>query len=132
MFLLVNNAVADLLVLPCVYPDNVLVVGDIRVLKPAVHRFKAKLNNAKFVLSSKSEVTPDVELGFIGKIFNTETRVMQNRKGMVSGLIRAWFKLVLGNCRDRGWNASWDVWSGHYDRRRGLRLSWRGVQMECE
>ena len=102
MAAIMGNAVADLPAMPFVYIDDVLVASNKRELRRAVGRMKAKLHKATFVLSPKLETTPVVELDFIGKIFNMETRVMRNRKGMIMGLISAWFKLVRGRPRRKG------------------------------
>ena len=112
---LVGNAVADLLVLPFVYLDDVLVAGNRRELKRAMCRIKSQPGRAIFALSPKLELSPVVELDFIGKNLQHREHGDAQQERMISRLLRSWFKLVMGTLRRKGMEQflgrlEWALW----------------------
>ena len=99
---LAENYVFDLKVLPFTYLDDVLAAGARRDLKRAVRRLRGRLQRARFVVSPKSNLEPTMVLDFVGKILDTKRRRMENRKGMVTALLRSWLRLKLGLMRRNG------------------------------
>ena len=107
-----ENSVFDLQVLPFTYLDDIVAEGVRRVMKRAVRRLRGRLQRARFVVSPKSSLEPTRVLDFVGKIFETKRRRMENRKGMVTALLRSWLRLRLGLVRRRGferflWRLEW-------------------------
>ena len=96
---LAENSVFDLQVLPFTFLDDILAAGAHRDLKRAAHRLWGKLQRARFVVSPKSSLEPTRVLDFVGKIFDTRRRRMDNRKGMVTALLRRWLRVRLGFMR---------------------------------
>ena len=86
---LAENSVFDLQVLPFTYLDDILAAGACRDLKRVVRRLRGRLQRARFVVSPKSSLDPTRVLDFAGKIFETKRRRMENRKGMVTALLRS-------------------------------------------
>ena len=84
---LAENSLFDLQV-PFTYVDDILVAGARRDPKRAVRRLRGRLQRARFVVSPKSSLEPTRVLDFVGKIFDTKRRRMENRKGMVTALLR--------------------------------------------
>ena len=99
---LVENSVFDLQVRPFTYLDDGLAAGARRDLKRAVRRLRGGLQRARFVVSPKSSMEPTRVLDFVGKIFDTKRRRMENGKGMVSALLRNCIRLRLGLMRGKG------------------------------
>ena len=99
---LAENSVFDPQVLPFTYLDDILAAGARRDLKRAVRRLRGRLQRARFVVSPKSSLEPTRVLDFVGKIFDTKRRRMENRKGMVTALLRSWLRLRLGLMRRKG------------------------------
>ena len=99
---LAENSVFDLQVLPLTYLDDILAAGARRDLKRAVRRLSGKLQRARFVVSPKSSLEPTRVLDFVGEIFDTQRRRMENRKGTVTALLRSWLRLRLGLMRRKG------------------------------
>ena len=97
-----ENSVFDLQVLPFTYLDDILAAGARRDLKRAVRRLRGRLQRARFVVSPKSTLEPTRVLDFAGKIFDTKGRRMENRRGMVTALLRRWLMLRLGLVRKKG------------------------------
>ena len=97
-----ENSVFDLQVLPFTYLDDILAAGARRDLKRAVRRLKGRLQRARFVVRPKSSLDPTRVLDFVGKIFDTKRRRMENRKGIVTALLRSWLRLRLGLVRRKG------------------------------
>ena len=54
------------------------------------------------MVSPKSSLEPTRVLDFVGKNFDTKRRHMENRKGMVTALLRSWLRLRLGLMRRKG------------------------------
>ena len=90
---LAKNSVFDLQVLPFTYLDDILAAEARRDLKRAVRRLRGRLQRARFVVSPRSNLEPTRVLDFVGKIFDTKRRRMENRKGMVTTLLRSWLRL---------------------------------------
>ena len=84
-----ENSVFDMEVLPFTYFDDILAAGARRDLKRALRRLRGRLQRARFVVSLKSCLEPTRVLHFVGKIFDTKRRHMENRKGMVTALLRS-------------------------------------------
>ena len=99
---LAENSVFDLQVLPFTYLDDISAARARRDLKRAVRRLRGRLQRARFVVSPKSSLDPTRVLEFVGKIFDTKRRHMEDRKGMVTALLRSWLRLRLGLVRRKG------------------------------
>ena len=99
---LAENSIFNLHVLQFTYLDDILEARARRDLKRAVRRLRRRLHRARFVVSPKSSLEPTRVLEFVGKIFDTKRRRMENRKGMVTALLRSWLKLRLGLMRRKG------------------------------
>ena len=99
---LAENSVFDLQVLPFSYLDDILAARARRDLKRAVRRLRGRLQRARFVVSPKSSLEATRVLDFVGKIFDTKRRHMEDRKGMVTALLRSWLRLRLGLVRRKG------------------------------
>ena len=97
-----ENSVFDLQVLPFTYLDDTLAAGARRDLKRAMRRLRGRLQKARFVVSPKSSLEPTRVLDFVATIFDTERRRMENRKEMVTALLRSWLRLRLGLMRRKG------------------------------
>ena len=48
------------------------------------------------ILADAASLEPTRVLDFVGKNFDTKRRRMENRKGMVTALLRSWLRLRLG------------------------------------
>ena len=55
-----------------------------------------------FVIGPKSETGPKHHLDFVGKIFDLSGGTLENRQGMLRGLVRFWPLLVLGLLNRKG------------------------------
>ena len=99
---LAENSVFDLQVLPFTYLDDILAARACKDLKRAVRRLRGRLQRARFVVSPKSSLDLTRVLDFVGKIFDTKRRRMENRKGMVIALLRSWLRLRLRLVRRKG------------------------------
>ena len=99
---LAENSVFDLQVLPFTYLDDILAGGPCRDLKRAVRRLRGRLQSARFVVIPKSRVELTRVLDFVVKTFDTKRTRMENRKGVVTALLRSWFGLRLGLMRRKG------------------------------
>ena len=97
-----ENPVFDLQVLPFTHLDDILAARARRDLKRAVRRLRGWLQRARFVVSPKSSLEPTRVLDFVGKIFDTKTRRMENRSGMVTASLRSWLRLRLGLMSRKG------------------------------
>ena len=97
-----ENSVFDMQVLPFTYLLDILAAGARKDLKRAVRRLRGRLQRAPFVVSPKSSLKQTRVLDCVGKIFDTKRRRMENRKGMVTALLRSWLRLRLRLMRRKG------------------------------
>ena len=54
------------------------------------------------MVSPKSSLEPIRVLNFVGKIFDTKRRRVENKKGMVTALLRSWLRLRFGSYAQKG------------------------------
>ena len=73
----------------------------------------------------KSSLEPTRVLDFVGNIFDTKRRRIENRKGMVTALLRSWLRLRMGLMRKKGFEIFSGGWSGLCVRREELPRFWR-------
>ena len=78
-----------------VYIDDILVTArSPPEVQRAVRLIIRRLQRAGFIISQKSETTPTMELGFIGKHINTEGGYFQNAPGGLRSALRAWVRAM--------------------------------------
>ena len=78
-----------------VYIDDILVTArSPSTVRRAVRLIIRRLQLAGFIISQKSETTPTMELGFIGKHINTEGGYFQNAPGGLRSALRAWVRAM--------------------------------------
>ena len=65
-------------------------------MRKAVLRARHRLQRVGFVISQKSVTEPSRNLDFVGKVFDLKRGTLENRPGMLRGLVRLWLLLVLG------------------------------------
>ena len=85
-----------LLVLFFVYLDDILIVGTRRFVRKAVRPARRRLQRVGFVINGKSVTEPARDLDFVGHAFDLKRGTLENRSGMLRGLVRLWLLLVLG------------------------------------
>ena len=76
--------------------DDILIAGTKRFVRKAVRRARHKLQRVGFVISKKFVTEPSRHLDFVGKVFDLKSGTLENRPGMLRGLVRLWLPLVLG------------------------------------
>ena len=85
-----------------VYLDDILLVGTTRFVRKAVHCAPQRLQRVGLVISQKSVTDLARDLDLVGKVFDLKRGTLENRPGMVRGLIRPWLLLVLGVLNTKG------------------------------
>ena len=85
-----------------VYLDDILIVGTRRFVRKAVHRARQRLQRIGFVISGKFVTEPVRDLDFVGYVFDFKRGALENRPGMLRGLVRPWLLLVLGVLNRKG------------------------------
>ena len=96
VYKVVRTSVWWLPVLFFVYLDDILIVGTQHFVCKAVRRARHRLQRVGFVISPKSVTKPSCNLDFVGKVFDLRSGIVENRPGMLRGLVRLWLLLVLG------------------------------------
>ena len=61
-----------------------------------------RLQRVGFVISQKSVTEQADDLHFVGKVFDLKRGTLENRPGMLRGLVRLWLLLVLGLLNRKG------------------------------
>ena len=102
MYRVVRTSLWWLPVLFFVYLDDILVVGTRCFVRKAVRRAWYGLQRVGFVISQKSVTEPSRDLDFVGKVFDLKRGTLENRPGMLRGLVRLWLLLVLGLLNRKG------------------------------
>ena len=102
VYSVVRTLVWWLPVLFFVYPDDILIVGTRRFVCKAVRRARHRLQRVGFVISPKPVTEPSRNLDFVGKVFDLSSGTLENRPGMLMGLVRLWLLLVLGLLNRKG------------------------------
>ena len=89
---LVRRALRDLRARGVTYLDGVLVsdVGRNR-LRAAARRVSRVLGRAGILISPKSVIEPVRALDFIGKQFSAATMTVENKLGVIGGVVALWF-----------------------------------------
>ena len=82
--------------------DDILIVGTRRFVRKAVRRARQRLQRVGFVIIQKSVMEPARILDFVGNIFDLKRGTLENRPGMLRGLVRLWLLLVLGLLNRKG------------------------------
>ena len=82
--------------------DDILIVGTRRFVRKAVRRARHRLQRVGFVISSKYVTEPSRNVDFVGKVFDLNSGTLENRPGMLRGLVRLWLLLVLGLLDQKG------------------------------
>ena len=85
-----------------VFLDDILIVGIRRFVRKAVRRATHRLQRVGFVISPKSVTEPSLNLDFVGKVFDLSSGTLENRPGILRGLVRLWLLLVLGLLNRKG------------------------------
>ena len=85
-----------------VYLGDILIVGTRRFVRKAVCRARQGLQRVDFVISGKYVLEPAHHLVFVGKLFDLKRGTLENRSGMLRGLVRLWLLLVLGLLNRKG------------------------------
>ena len=85
-----------------VYLDDILMVGTQRFVTRAVRRAMHRLKKVGFIISQKPKTEPARHVDFVGKIFDLESGTVENIQGMLRGLMKLWFVLVLGSLNRQG------------------------------
>ena len=85
-----------------VYVDDILIVGMRRFVPKAVCQARHRLKRVGFIISPKSVTEPSRQLDFVGNIFDLSSDTLENRPGMLRGLVRVWLLLVLGLLNRKG------------------------------
>ena len=98
-----------------VYLDDILVLGTRRFVRKVVRRVRQRLQRVGFVISQKSVTEPARDLHFVGKVFGIKRGTLENRPGMLRGLVRLWLLLVSGLLNRKGMERllgrlEWALW----------------------
>ena len=102
MYSVVRTSLWWLPVLFFVYLDDILIVGTRRFVRKAVCHARQRLQRVGFVISQKSVTELARDLDFVGKVFDLKRGTVENRPGMLRGLVRLWLLLVLGLLNRKG------------------------------
>ena len=94
----VRRAVQDLRARGVTYLDDVLVsaVGRCR-LRVAARRVSRVLGQAGFLISPKSVIEPVRALDFIGKQFSAPAMTVENKPGIIGGVVALWLLGIVQN-----------------------------------
>ena len=98
----VRTSVWWLPVLFFAYVDDILIVGTRHFVRKAVRRAKHRLQRVGFVISPKSVTEPSRDVDLVGKVFDLRSGTLENRPGMLRGLVRLWLLSLLGLLNRKG------------------------------